>query len=610
MFFCVIFAGMKHLLWIIVAMMVLGAVVPGCDDVPRYDGRLTAADSLIHDHADSALTMLEALTPTDLATEGDRAYHDLLLTQARYKCYRPATSDSAINRALAYYRAHPNEQEKLTRAYIYKGAVMEELDHPDSAMFYYKTAKETAASDDYFNLGYCNLRIAQLYQSFYSNDSAVLVRMRNATRYFQEIQDTSFLITTLGTQGAYPNITGEDSAIKYLNWAIDLAKKINSPKGLQYQSKLSGIYFYRNDFDRAKELAMEIVRNNPDKSNESQFYFYAVMSYLHLGDVDSARWLMSLVPNPVNAVDSMNYFGTLAKLELGQKHYLEYKKYSEIANNVNINILTGSNNSTLSVAELAWDAQQQIKETEVRKDNNWMLFILCLVVLFIILLTIYGIIIRKRIRSYRELLDGAKFELESLLKDYDEDRHEWENERKLYRQEIELKSNKLIEIYEERIQLEQKQLNVNRQVSSIVRLRNNALNELYENIKIKTINENGGKSIKSFLRLFKEMHEQKGILSKTLPRSFWDKLKISVDGEFEGIASFIEREYSDLSENDMHLFLLSCANIPNPIIKICMKYRSDVTVSKNKKRLMKDKIKLDVKIDEFIQMYLRGDIGN
>lgn len=74
LFFCVIFAGMKHLLWIIAAMMVLGAVVPGCDDVPRYDGRLTAADSLIHDHADSALTMLEALTPSDLATEGDRAY--------------------------------------------------------------------------------------------------------------------------------------------------------------------------------------------------------------------------------------------------------------------------------------------------------------------------------------------------------------------------------------------------------------------------------------------------------------------------------------------------------------------------------------------------------
>ena len=110
-------------------MMVLGAVVPGCDDVPRYDGRLTAADSLIHDHADSALTMLEALTPSDLATEGDRAYHDLLLTQARYKCYRPATSDSAINRALAYY---PDDKQLLR---LYADALQATGDAKTAALY-------------------------------------------------------------------------------------------------------------------------------------------------------------------------------------------------------------------------------------------------------------------------------------------------------------------------------------------------------------------------------------------------------------------------------------------------------------------------------------------
>ena len=64
-------------------MLVLGAVVSGCDSTHRYDSRLTAADSLMRSAPDSALVMVEAVNRDSLADEGDRAYRDLLLTQAR-----------------------------------------------------------------------------------------------------------------------------------------------------------------------------------------------------------------------------------------------------------------------------------------------------------------------------------------------------------------------------------------------------------------------------------------------------------------------------------------------------------------------------------------------
>ena len=175
---------MRHLLSGILAIgMVLVAVVTGCGRAPRYDGRLVAADSLMRSNPDSALAVVEGVSRDSLATEGDRAYHDLLLTQARYRCYVTATSDSTINRALAYYRAHQGEQEKLTRAYIYKGAVMEELDHPDSAMIYYKHAEATAAPDDYFNLGYVKMRMGTLYRDHYSSDGKEIEKYEQATRW-------------------------------------------------------------------------------------------------------------------------------------------------------------------------------------------------------------------------------------------------------------------------------------------------------------------------------------------------------------------------------------------------------------------------------------------
>ena len=83
---------------ILVVLVVLGAVVPGCRHVESYDGRLVVADSLMRTNPDSALSLLESLNsppawgevaPSDggggaaLATDGDRAYRDLLVTQAR-----------------------------------------------------------------------------------------------------------------------------------------------------------------------------------------------------------------------------------------------------------------------------------------------------------------------------------------------------------------------------------------------------------------------------------------------------------------------------------------------------------------------------------------------
>ena len=146
----------------ILLMLVLVAGVTGCDGLRRYDARLVRADSLMQPDPDSALAIVGAID--SLAGDANLAYRDLLLTQARYKCYVDITAgdDSAITRAMAWYSAHGGEREKLTRAYLYKGAVMQELGHVDSAMYYYKTAEVTADPKDYANLGKIHTRIAAL----------------------------------------------------------------------------------------------------------------------------------------------------------------------------------------------------------------------------------------------------------------------------------------------------------------------------------------------------------------------------------------------------------------------------------------------------------------
>ena len=121
---------------VILYLSILAVVsIAGCDSRHSYDARLRTADSLLRvNNPDSALQVLSVMDSAGLRSASDRAYHALLLTQAQYRSYADISSDSTINVALDYYKRHDGEQEKLTRSYIYKGAVTEVLGNPESAM--------------------------------------------------------------------------------------------------------------------------------------------------------------------------------------------------------------------------------------------------------------------------------------------------------------------------------------------------------------------------------------------------------------------------------------------------------------------------------------------
>ena len=88
------------------------------------DSRLSLADSLIDDQADSAFVVLKEINADELTSTSDKAYYALLYTQAQYKNFDSIPNDSLINIALHHYSDNHN-RELYTRALIYKGAVMQ-----------------------------------------------------------------------------------------------------------------------------------------------------------------------------------------------------------------------------------------------------------------------------------------------------------------------------------------------------------------------------------------------------------------------------------------------------------------------------------------------------
>ena len=553
-------------IWVV--MVVLGAVVTGCEGARRYDSRLAAADSLMRVNPDSALAMVEAISRDSLSGEGDRAYRDLLLTQARYKAYVTATSDSDINRALAWFRTHPSDREKLTRAYIYKGAVMEELGHPDSAMLYYKTAEAIASPDDYFNLGYSNLRIAELYRDHYSQDSNAVICYKEAIRYFTLLSDTDYIVSTMGNLGTVYGKNAPDSAKRYLFKAIELAMEYNPSLQYEHKSTLAGVYFYQNDYATANRIAMDFIRNGRDFCEETQCYYYATLSYLKLGHVDSAKQVLSMIPKPVDAVDSMNYYDVLAELADADGDHYAYKTYKEISHDISDSILSESKDVDIAVAKIVFDNQQSEKDKEKESSN---ILLLTVIASILIISVVIGLALLHSFKLHRKF-DAIKTELENTLAILHE---------QAYR---------------------------NRSVSQLVAYRTAALDELYRDIRVRLIDDGTrSKKVIPLMSVFRGMHERNEFLKLDLKKTFWNNMILSVNGEFNGIYTFVENTYPNLTEKDLKIFCLLCANLSPQIIRMCMNLTSARTITNYRSTIIKKKMGLDMSLDTFIQKYLSGD---
>ena len=559
---------------ILVVMVVLGAVVTGCEGARRYDSRLAAADSLMHVNPDSALLLVEVVCRDSLSGEGDRAYRDLLLTQARYKAYVTATSDSDINRALAWFRAHPSDREKLTRAYIYKGAVMEELGHPDSAMLYYKTAEASSSPDDYFNLGYSKMRIAELYQGSmtHDDDSAAIARLHDAIHYFNALKDTNYLIISLGILGAIQSEHCHDSAKACLNQAISLAQQFNPSLQYTYKSKLSGVYIEEHDFKRANELAMDVFRNGQEDCYENQYYYYAAISFLRLGLIDSAKYIASCVPKPCDAVDSISYYNMMAETAKAENNLEKYGEYIALSKDITSRFLFSQSQkeNAISPTELKFDNQQLEDKHERLHRFNGTLFSLITVLLIALIWTACAL--KRSVRIFERDKEQIKQDFEESLK--------------ALRVESEKKNSE--------------------QISEVISNRLSAMEELYHDLRFIIRDNQRTKKIVPFSSLLSMMNEKNELLEVQPSESFWQKLRLSVDGQYKQIVTYVEKTYPNLTDQDIKVFCLLCAKVSPQIIKLCMNFKNVRSVSNYRNKLTKKKMGLDMDLEEFIATYMAG----
>ena len=536
---------------------------------PDYDGRLVQADSLLRcNDPDSALRLLDVIDAADLASAGDRAYHALLLTQAQYRCYADITSDSTINVALDYYKRHDGEREKLTRAYLYKGAVMEVLGDAEQAMSCYKQAKATVQTDDIFNQGYIRLRMANTYRDNMVADSGNIMLFKEALHYFRQIPDTTYMIMCLGEIGCLSYVkANKDSAFTDLNRAIDLAVQSNAVnEEYEYKMKLAKMLIFSDkaqDIETAKQLALSL--NQLCRNDE----LLMIASYVlaKQNQPDSASYYMDQVSYDRLNDDGLRVFYNkcLAEIARCRGDIRQYQYHYECANDLADSLVNNETQLRLREVEAKYD-NEALKYEALRYKTNWELSLLGALLAISALVIAIMVLSRKAAQRKRQI-ETSEDTIARLQADTE-------------RLALQLSANH----------------EMNEELKTTIRNQIDTFTQLVE-----MHNTQFTRFPKKFGELFRKTY------SVNQPDvSFWTGIRAYADSTCNGIISQTLASNPSLSDADVNFLSLCCCDLPSTVIMACMGY-NDLHSIYNKKRRIVEALGLEGKLDDYILKFKPTD---
>lgn len=556
-----------------VMAIALTLTLMGCQRrTPVYDARLVGADSLLCSNLpDSALGMLTSINGIMLPSARDRAYHALLQTQAQYRCYVDITSDSTINVALDYYKHHSQEHEKLTRSYIYKGAVTEVQGDPDAAMTYYKQAAIVAAPEDHFNLGYANLRIGSLYRDYLAADTSDVTFVKKALYHFEQVPDSFYILTCLSTiGGAYSAREQRDSAIFYLERAEAMAIAMHQTAWehttLIYLADMKMFSPDTRDIEKAKDIALKLLADEQSlQDRHDHLLLVAAFTLAKLNKADSASHYLNLADKD-KLSDGLRVLYNLSQAELARCHrdISKYQDYYERATVLSDSLKTNATQRQLREVEAKYD-NEVLKNKALAYRHKWAVS-LSGAVIFIGALTAVIMALRRRLKQ-RQL---QVMELEETIE-------------RLHNDTALLAS----------------QLDAHHAMSDdlkqAIRHQIEVYCQLVEKHALHMANSPG-----KFSKAFEQSYR-----TSAPDSAFWATLRAYADNQYNNIITQSIANYPALIDTDIHYLTLYCCGLSNSVIMACLGYNEAHSVY-NKKRRVAELVGFPNSLDAYIQLFSQG----
>ena len=249
---------MKKTPTILILLFLLLAMI-ACNDPKSVTDALHRAEALMNEYPDSALAVLNTLSPDAMGKNRTRAHYALLYTQVQDKNYIDETNDSLISVAVDYYRYTDDTRHKFL-SYYYKGRVLANAGNYLDATSCYMEAEQLVdvVADDYL-VGLLYAELGRIYRLYYDYPKSLEAHQKAAECYERagKIRHRNYM--WLNQSSIYLNINKYDESERFLRMALEAGK--NEKDNDLIESCLGSLVMScveQNQMAEAKELYEEL----------------------------------------------------------------------------------------------------------------------------------------------------------------------------------------------------------------------------------------------------------------------------------------------------------------------------------------------------------------
>ena len=417
---------MRRLAYLILCLLLV-CVLMGCAG-DGYSPTLRAIDSLMTDHPDSALTLLNSIkAEVDGWSRSQRMRYHLLTMKAQNKAYVDFTSDSLAKEVVEYYDNHGNANDRMTAHYLL-GCVYRDLGESPLALECYHNAADCAdttnANCDYRQLMVLHSQMASLfYEQLLPYE--YMDELKNQYKYALLAKDTLSAINAIENKaGFYTLLDMPDSIIQIRELASKLYKKHQYEKEAALAvGPIINILIDNEDFEKAKLYLdiyeSEAINNGKVEDSKAVYYYFKGKYYLSINKTDSAQIMFrrllqpKMSPNQIEA----GYLGLFMLYEHSNKKD-SLGKYARLSYEMNKKIYLKASSSNLQKMQSLYNYTRSKLLAQQMSDIAYRHQLMLYVIVFsmILILFLIGLAWWKRQEHLNRLKSQYEDEKEKLRK--------------------------------------------------------------------------------------------------------------------------------------------------------------------------------------------------
>ena len=531
---------------------------------------LVHAESVMFDHPDSALHILEAMPmPSARWDKENHALWCLLLTQAQVKQIIKISSDSLVRIAYDYYKPTDNARRKAMSA-LYMGNINYNLGNIEEAMRYYLEGKTEVEKTNDYKTGYLimsSLGKLYLYRDFeeYAFDAC-------SKAYDYAVKDSNKRYQMGALQylaRCYCLLDKLPAAIETYQKCMEIALELGLENdeyyyGVQHETAL----VYTNSCEYEKSLS--ILRPFPVKYRSNSLIGKNLFS---LGKLDSAFYYLNKALNTDNVYTKESVYRYLYRLCDNSKYHQYLKTYCDSLLFYTDSVMSLDKGKEIIAYKEKYDHQKLIAEQQRLKlekaDAQRMMFIItiCLIVVIAVVAYFYQ---KRLVRKETTIRKQSE-----QLQDYMLQLHEYETQL--------MQNNRYMEELKEQLsgqEMNSEELHEYREQIDSLQVENSRLSEKINSLQLH-INDYSSKLDKArreadkFRNLSEEnlyLKQRERVLTDyvvdndRLVKELREKCRVLETGEWETLEQMCESTYS----NFVSRLLGICPTLTKQELHLCM----------------------------------------